>query len=84
MEVTKLSATSVEVTKEVVTPTVTHKQTYQREFIENQIIAITQQRDAMIALKEAELKECTDILAEMNRLGVVAVVAEPVEGINGR
>ena len=76
MEVTKLSATSIEVTKEVVTPTVTHKQVYERKFIEEQIIAITAQRDELIRLKEAELKECTDILAEMDKLGVVAEVKE--------
>ena len=72
MKVTKLSATSVEVTKEVVTPTVTTKQSYERKFIEDQIIAITAQRDELIAIKEAELKECTDILKAMDDLGIVA------------
>ena len=74
MEVVKLSATSVEVTREVIVPTVTKKQTYHREFIESQIIAITAQRDEMIALKEAELKECQDILLECDKLGIVAEV----------
>jgi len=80
MEVTKLSATSVEVTKEVIVPTVTKKVTYQREFIEKQIADITAQRDELIAAKEAELKECTDILKEMDKLGVVAEV-KPKEEI---
>ena len=35
--VSKLSATSIEVTKEVVTPTVTQKQVYDRKFIEEQM-----------------------------------------------
>jgi predicted lactoylglutathione lyase len=80
MEVTKLSATSVEVTKEVIVPTDTKKVTYQREFIEKQIADITAQRDELIAAKEAELKECTDILKEMDKLGVVAEV-KPKEEI---
>ena len=50
----KISDSSIEITKEVITPTVTTKQTYERGFIESQILAITQQRDALIALKEAE------------------------------
>jgi hypothetical protein len=74
MEVTKVSATRIEITKEVVVPTVTKKERYERKFIEDQIIAITAQRDELIALKEAELKECTDILAEMDKLGVIAKV----------
>ena len=83
MEVTKLSATSVEVTRDAPAPVVPPKQRYERKFIEEQIIAITASRDEMIALKEAELKECTDILAEMDKLGVVSVkpVAEPIEEI---
>lgn len=46
------------------------KQTFEREFIEKQIIAITKQRDDMIASKEAELAECQSILAEMDKLGI--------------
>jgi hypothetical protein len=45
---------------------------YERSFIENQIVAITEQRDEMIALKEAELKECEDILAVMEKEGIIA------------
>lgn len=67
---TKTSDTSLEVTKEVVTPTKTETQTYERKFIEGQILAITAQRDEMIALKEAGLKECQDILNEMDKQGI--------------
>lgn len=46
---------------------------YERSFIENQILEITKQRNEMIALKEKELLECQTILAEMDKLGIVAV-----------
>jgi predicted lactoylglutathione lyase len=84
MDVIKISDSSVEVTKEIITPTVTTKQTYERDFIEKQIKDITAQRDALIAIKEAELKECQDILNEMDRLGVKLTVSaneEPLEEI---
>jgi hypothetical protein len=72
MESKKISDYEIEITKEVITPTTTTKQTYERAFIESQILAITQQRDALIAQKEAELKECQDILQAMKDLGIVA------------
>ena len=78
MEYIKISETSLEVTKEIITPTRTEKQTYERSFIESQIENITKQRDALIAIKEAELKECTDILAEMDKVGIKS---KPVESI---
>ena len=78
---TKISDTAIEIDK--VTPAIPEKitrQRYERKFIEEQIIAITAQRDEMIALKEAELAECQAILSEMDKLGVVATkVAEPME-----
>ena len=77
----KISDSSIEITKEVITPTVTTKQTYERGFIESQILAITAQRDALIAIKEAELKECTDILKAMNDLGITTKVEVVDEGI---
>jgi len=70
MEIKKLSETSVEVTREVVTPTVIKKERYERKFIEDQIPAITALRDELIAIKEAELAECVAILAEMDKLGI--------------
>jgi len=81
MDVIKVSDSAVEITKEVITPTVTTKQTYERGFIEEQIKHITAQRDALIAIKEAELKECIDILKAMDDLGIVSAVTniEPLE-----
>lgn len=78
METIKKSDTTLEVTIEIVTPTVTKKTVYDRDFIEKQIIDITAQRDEMIRLKEAELKECTDILKEMDKVGIVST-AEVVD-----
>ena len=76
---TKISETSLEVTKEI--PTKTETQIYERKFIEDQIKAITESRDEMIALKEAELKECQDILAEMDKKGIVLKEELIVSGI---
>ncbi len=70
METKKLSDTQLEVTRETPQPVV-EKQTYERNFIENQIINITKQRDDLIALKEAELAECVAILAEMDLKGII-------------
>jgi hypothetical protein len=83
MEYTKISPTQIEVTKEIITPVKVETQTYERKFIEDQIKAITESRDEQIALKEAELKECTDILAEMDLKGIIikeeiAVEKEPM------
>jgi len=75
----KISDTSIEVDE--IIPAVPEKVTrrvYERNFIEDQIVAITAQRDEMIALKESELKKCTDIIKEMDKLGIVAV-AKPLE-----
>jgi len=71
METKKLSETQLEVTKEIITQTKTEIRVYERDFIEKQILDITKQRDEMIALKEAELKEVQDILTEMDRLKIV-------------
>jgi hypothetical protein len=67
--ITKISECEVEVTKTI--PEVVVTQKYERGFIEEQIKQITKQRDEMIALKEKELKECTDILSEMDKLEVI-------------
>jgi predicted lactoylglutathione lyase len=66
---TKISPTQIEVTKEI--PVKVETQTYERKFIEEQIQNITAQRDEMIALKEAELKECQDILKAMDEKGII-------------
>jgi len=74
MEYTKISDTRIEISEVIVTPDKIEKNVYERKFIEEQIIAITEQRDELIAIKEKELKECTDILAEMDKLGIVTVI----------
>lgn len=72
METNKISEFELSVTKEIITPPKTETTSYERKFIEEQIIHITRQRDEMIALKEAELLECQTILAEMDKQGIVA------------
>jgi hypothetical protein len=73
----KLDEQTLEITKPVPQPEpIVNK--YERSFIENQIIAITKQRDEMIALKEAELKECQDILQKMDEL---EIVVKPIEEV---
>jgi hypothetical protein len=80
METKKISDTMIEITKEAVAPP---KQRYERSFIEGQIEMFTRQRNDMIAIKDAELKEYTDILAEMDKLGIVSVTPKeaPIEEI---
>lgn len=74
---TKIDEEVLEVTKQEVAPAPVVT-TFKRDFIENQILEITKQRDEMIALKEKELLECQNILAEMDKLGIITKV-EPVE-----
>lgn len=72
-EPTKISDTTIEIDK--VTPAIPERvtrQIYERKFIEEQILSITQQRDELISAKERELKECTDILEEMDKLGILS------------
>jgi len=71
----KISDTKIEI--ETITPERVEKIVYDKSFIEQQIKQITAQRDEMIALKEAELKKCQDILKEMGKVGMV--VEEPIE-----
>ena len=71
MEVTKLSDTQMQVETSI--PAKTERTVYGRAMVEDRISLIQKE----IATKEAELKECTDILLEMDKLGVVAV--KPIE-----
>ena len=71
---TKLSDTSIEMEK--VTPEVRTMVTYERAFIEKQIVAIQSQKAAYDAQRDAEIKECQDILVEMDKLGVTAKTVE--------
>ena len=70
METKKIDDNSIEITKTITPSPITTTSRYERGFIEEQIKQITAQRDALIALKEAELKECTDILVEMDKLNI--------------
>jgi hypothetical protein len=44
--------------------------TYERPFLESQVVAITAQRDDMIAAKQAELDDVNTLLAQCDTLGV--------------
>jgi len=72
METIKISDTSIEITKVVASEEV--KNVYERSFIENQIKSIQKSKDDFDALRDKEIKECLDILAEMDKLNIVATV----------
>lgn len=76
MEAKMVSATSIEVEK--IIPEIRTKVVYERTFIEQQIKDITAQRDAYVEQRNIELKECEEILAEMNKQ-----VYKPEEVIDG-
>ena len=70
METTKIDSYTIEITKPI--PVVEKEVvTYNRTFIENQIIAIQKSKDDFDALRDAELAECNQILAEMDKLNIV-------------
>ena len=89
INVKKVGVSSIEIEEvvaEVVVPATTKTVIYERGFIENQVVSITAQRDAMIAekealtvLKEAELLKCQNILAEMDKLQIKAMSATTEE-----
>jgi hypothetical protein len=72
MEYTKISATQLGATKEI--PARIENLVYERGMVEDRVALILKE----IALKEAELKECTDILAQMDLKGIV-LKEEPIE-----
>jgi predicted lactoylglutathione lyase len=67
MEITKISATEISVAVPVEIKTET--KIYNIDFLKSQEIAITKQRDEMIALKEKELKEVQDLITQATTLG---------------
>ncbi len=69
----KIDAFTIEFTKEVPTPEPI-KTTYERSFIENQIKSITEDKDKYVALRDVEILECENILAEMDKLNIVSKV----------
>lgn len=69
----KINENELEVTKltQILEPT---KIVYERSFIENQIITITEDRDSYVAKRNIEIAECEKILSEMTRLNIVTKV----------
>lgn len=67
-----MEETKFEIEVEKVIPQKVETITYERDFIEKQIIEITKQRDEMIALKEAEIADCEEILRKMDEQNVVS------------
>jgi hypothetical protein len=65
MEYTKISATQLEATKEI--PARIENLVYERGMVEDRVALILKE----IALKEAELKECQDVLKTMDEKGIV-------------
>jgi hypothetical protein len=62
---TKLSATQLEATKEI--PARIENLVYERGMVEDRVALILKE----IALKEAELKECQDVLKAMDEKGII-------------
>lgn len=79
METVKISEYIMEVTIEKPVEFITTK--HERGFIEQQIINIQKQKDDYDALRDAEIAECIEILAEMDKLGVVSKPIEDIETI---
>lgn len=77
MDAIKIDDNTLEVTKQEPTPAPTVTK-YERSFIEQQIKNIQAQKDRDNALRDAELKECQNILDEMDKQGVVAKQKENV------
>lgn len=75
----KLNSFEIEVTREVIQPE-TNVTKYERAFIEQQIKTITEDKDRYNTLRDAEILECKNILAEMIKLNIVAKV-EPIKEI---
>jgi len=71
MEYKKISDTQIESTKPIELKQIpAEKKVYDYDFLKQQIINITAQRDEMIALKEAELLEVQTLLNEADKLGI--------------
>ena len=69
----KISENEIEVVKpapvmEVVTST------YERSFIENQIVTITADRDEYVAKRNAEIAECEVIKGQMDKMNIVSKI----------
>ncbi len=51
---------------------------YEKKFLENQKLAIEKQRDDFMALREKELLEVNNLLAECDKLWVEEIIEEPI------
>jgi len=69
--VIKIDENTIEILKpvEIVEPT---KIQYERGFIENQIVQIQKTKDEFDTLRDAEIKECMDILMMMDKVGIIS------------
>ena len=52
---------------------------YEKKFLENQKLAIEKQRDDFVALREKELLDVNNLLAECDKLWVVEIIEEIIE-----
>ena len=73
MKITKLTASSISVSKEVITPTTT---TYEYDYLVKQRASIEAQKAQQIADRDRELAEIDELLGECAKLNVVA---KPIE-----
>ena len=80
MQATKVDEFTISVDKIIPETTVTN--TYERSFIEQQIISIQAQKDAYDAQRDAELADCQAILDAMDAQGIVAQPADPEPAIS--
>lgn len=77
MDTKKISEFEIEIAK---TPEVIDavKNVYERGFIESQIVRITKDKEDYVTKRDAEIAECNQILAEMDKLNIVI---KPVEEV---
>ena len=82
MQATKIDDFTLSVTSTPVTPAPI-TQTYDRTFLENQLVAIQAQLDAFTQARQAELDEVNALLAQCDTLGIVAqpIEATPLQAI---
>ena len=74
---TKISDTTIAITTQPIMPEPITTN-YDRAFINQQIINIQVQKDRDDALRDAELQNCQDILAQMDSLGIVTKLQPPI------
>ena len=75
MKITKLTASSISVSKEVITPTTT---TYEYDYLVKQRAAILAQKAQQMADRDRELAEIDLLLGECVKLNVTAEKVNPI------